>query len=462
MHQLRALVLLLLLLGSAASSAFELNAEGVAKTAELARKAALATLSESLKIEVSSSFKQQRDQSGRIKAQQAITTHSALPLLGVEIQLNPVKEGYLCYAWFNRDKSAPLYINELNALTAEIDNEAEQLSKLKDSGLRYQQLNKLMTLGEQFSSYAAVARLLNATPIPALNIDLPALQNELLTLEQAAPTLAIAGSLLTRDLPSGKYFIEAALPQNGYQATMLSRLLIDAMRPHLVTHAEYQEANLTLKGRYEIVEKGIIVSYRAENSQGVSVASRMVKLAPSAYADIAYQPDSNAFEQRLHDIPLPDSLRVALSSNHGDQGLLFTSEQQITLRIKFNQPAYYYLVAHHSEADLAYLLAVNDDPTKNPYIGKVDAKELNRWIEIGSYEVTPPFGEENLHLIASNSDLTPYLPPYINDRQYNLPRLRASNRDHALTLTRSSQQQITQQDKNNKTAEAVLSYRTMR
>ncbi|MBF0471080.1 MAG: DUF4384 domain-containing protein [Gammaproteobacteria bacterium] len=455
---------LLLLLFSSPLAALQLNAEGHGVSGEAARKEAFSALAEQLKVEVSSTFHAASDSSGRVDASRLITTHSELPLLGVDTEVSRSKSGYTCYAWLSSSKSSPLYQAEMKSLANRIRYQQQQLARESSGSSRYSLLNQLLTEIEQFENYRTVAQILGARSLPEIALTASTLRSQLLTLEAAAPTLAIATTVLARDLPQKRYFIYPPLPQGSSQATALSRQLRDSLRTRVTSLDQPQQAEILLKGGYEILKDGISVSYRAVNHQGVTLASRIVKLAPAAYQGMAYRPASPDFEQLLHHgYVVSNEFRAELSTNLGNSDLLFTPGQTIQLLVRLNHPGYYYLISHNTRDNISYLLQLNPGHHRRAFINFVNADQINRWLSLGEFEVTRPFGTENLQLIASSEDLLQRIPPTHYNESLQLHLVESHNRQEAVETTRGLVNVAFIQGRKvkAKNSEATLSFTTM-
>jgi len=453
--------LITLLVLSTPLQALQLAGEARAPTSDKARNQAFAELSESLKIEVKSSFQSEFTSDGYQDANRKIITISELPLLGVDISLTEVKDGFICIALLNSDKSLRLYEAELKRLATLIYNQQKQLNLTTSNDLRYQILNQLLTEVEQYISYETVARLLGASDLKSLTINRATIRSELYKLESAAPTLSIAAEIITRDLPDVPYFVQPPSPQGSNQITKLSRLLRDSIRSQVSSYDDRKQARYYLKGRYEILSNSISVSYSAVDQNGATLASRIVKLAPSAYKSIQHKPTSINFDQLLHQgYVVSNQFSAALNTTQGKENLLFTPGQTIELFAKLNNPGYFYIASHNNADNLSYLIELNSAQGKRAFIHYVNADQVNRWLSLGEFEVSKPYGTENLQMIASNNDLIDYLPRTKYNNTLELFIIQSDNTADAVVKTRGLKPKKDNKNKV-KSAEATLSFTTM-
>lgn len=454
-------LLAILLALSSNLHALQLTGEAHGPTREEARKQAMAALSESIKIEVKSVFQSEKTSDGYSDANKRVTTTSELPLLGVEVDLTTKRDGYFCIAWLDSDKSVRLYQAELTTLANAIQTQQQQLKQQQDNAKRYRLLGRLLTDVEQFNNYHTVAQLLGAKGLPQLTVDSTTLSSELLTLEAAASTLAIAAEVLTRALPPEAYYVQPLLPHGSSQATPLSRQLRDTIRAQVSSYEDRAQASNYLKGSYEILSDGISVTLRAVDRNGITLASRVAKLAPSAYQGIDHQPTSISFDQLLHQgSVISNDYRAELNTNQGKEDLLFTPGQSIELFARLNNPGWFYIASHNVSDNLSYLVELSESKGKHAFIRYVNADQTNRWLSLGKFEVTKPYGTENLQMIASTKPLIDHLPATAYDKALGLHIVQSITPQQAVLKTRGLKPKRNK-GKQVRSAEATLSFTTM-
>ena len=418
----------------------------------------MATLSESLKIEVKSSFQSEHGIDGYREASKKISTRSELPLLGIDLEVNREHGEYHCYAWLDSKKSIPLYQAELKTLAKSINRQNSALKKQKSRRQHYLQLTQLLTDIAQYNNYRTVAQLLGVNKMAEIDTDAAAVRSALLTLESAAPTLDIAAKILSRNLPEAAYFIHPFLPQGSNQVTKLSRQLRDNLRGQLPSDEKHQQASNFIKGSYEILNDGISVTLSAVDRNGAMLASRIVKLAPSAYRGVDHKPSSLNFDQLLKNGYLvSNDYRAELNTNQGNEDLLFIEGQTIELFARLNNPGYFYIASHNVSNNLSYLVELSESEGDHKFLRYVNADEVNRWLSLGEFEATEPFGTENLQLIASNQKLINQLPKTTYDNALELYVIQSRNSEQAVIKTRGLKPKRNKK-RQIKSAEATLSY----
>ena len=440
--------------------AVTLSGEAYAPTREDARQQALSALSESVLVEVKSVFESEQTSDGYLDATKKMRSVSELPLLGVDYTVIDKKDEFFCTVMLNGDKSLKLYSAEIKNLASNIDAlNKKQLSQKSNKSQRHKSLNLLLTDLEQYGKHQTVARFLGGEVASPVSVKMADVRSELLSIEAAAPSIDIAAKILTRDLPVHQYKVLAAMPEGAKRATKLSRLLKDNVERHLKTKQDVMEGEYQLKGSYEILKDGVSVTYRVINPNGTTAATRIAKLSKAAVQNIEYKPASLDFDKLLHDgYVVSNDFRAELNTSAGKEGLAFTEGETIELFVKLNNPGYFYLVSHNTTDNMSYVLELNEAQGKRAFLRYVNADEVNRWLSLGEFEVTAPFGSENLQLISSSKDLIGSLPNTRYDPELELYVVGANSTEEAVTKTRSLKPK---RKKGVKSSEATLTFTTM-
>ncbi len=460
MNRLRLFISALPLLVCTSVQAVTLSGEAYAPTREDARQQALSTLSESVLVEVKSVFESEQTSDGYTDATKKMSSVSELPLLGVNYTVIDKKDEFYCTVLLNGDKSLALYKAEIRKLAGSIDAlSKKQASQKKNKSQRHKTLNLLLTDLEQYNKHQTVARFLGGEVAAPVSVQMADVRSELLSIEAAAPSVDIAAKILTRDLPVRQYVVQAAMPEGAKRATKLSRLLKDNVERHLKTKQDVMEGEYQLKGSYEVLKDGVSVTYRVIDPNGATAATRIAKLSNAALKNIEYKPASINFDKLLHEGYLvSNDFKAQLSTSAGKEGLAFTEGETIELFVKLNNPGYFYLVSHNTTDKMSYVLELNESRGKRAFLRYVNADEVNRWLSLGEFEVTAPFGAENLQLIASSKDLIGSLPNTRYDPELELYVVGAKSTEEAVIKTRGLKPK---RKKGVKSSEATLTFTTM-
>lgn len=433
---------------------------GYGSTMEKARHSSQAALSETLWVEIKSEFSSVTNNAGVNRSKQLLSSYSELPLLGAESDCMPApKNEFLCETSLDSIRAEKLYRKEIDSLS-------QQIKRMKQDGahngtndrLKYQLLSDMVLKAEKLQQFQRVIGVLNPNYQIDMFLDINEVKHQLLELEDLITDLQIVAKSLTRQLPNRKYFIYPAVPEGSSQTTQLGQVLRDHLQQELNAVQKVEQSDAILKGRYHQLEENIVLNYSAFDKNGSIVASPVVKISSIAYKGLGIKASSIDFESLLHQgYVVSNEFRADLNTNLGKESLLFESGDEIELFIKLNQPGYFYIVSHNVDQKLSYLLELNDSPGRRAFVSFVNADDANRWISLGKFEVTPPFGTEHLQLIASNVDLVDKLPSTRYDTEQQLYLIDSQSSQDAVIQTRALKPK---RKLKQKSAEGSLTYTT--
>lgn len=438
------IILFFLLTGN--SFALTLTGEGYGESEKEAKKQALASLSESIYVEVKSEFQSAKSSDGDNEAQQFVTTRSDLPILGVSFNVFPKQNEYFCNAILTADKSLRLYKKKLISLQSDIQSQYADIEENQPSPnrnpkrlRRHERLTKLLSMMDQFDKYNTVAMMLgdNLNIMPV--VSKAKIKDLLLSIESLAPSLDTAASILSKQINKDRIYIYPATPTGSHEVTAFGRLLKDKLATKLNLEKNAENAEYIFKGKYEILKDSIHVTYHLLDGNEDTIATRIVNIAPSAYETLAYKPKTINFDQLLHQgYVVSNDFKVNLNTNIGRENLLFTEGEEVELFVKLNKAGYYYIVSYvkNDTEDYSYLLELSESNTKRRFIQFVNADDANRWISLGKFEVSAPYGVESLQVIASNRDLIDNLPNADFDTQTGLYIASKGNPEQVMIRTR--------------------------
>lgn len=450
-------ILFITLFHSYALAAVELQGEGYGDTAELARKHALSALSDAISVEVKSDFGVTETELGVSSSVSRIATSSHHPLLGVKVDLFNRQSGFYCQASVG-SYALDLYENKLTSLTEQMHFIKNQLSVPVSSKQKHELYKQALASSKQFLLYKPVYFILGGKKKFKPVLSEQEIKISLISLEQEAEDLDFAATVLSDNLKQKKVFISPAAVNYSHEITPLSRVLRDRLAGRLSIVDNPMEADYFYKGSYEILDEGIFVTYQLTNLDGDIVDVRMVKLNPSAYKSYAYKPTTLNFDRLLHEgILVSHDFRVDLNTSKGNENLVFSENEEVELFVKLNRKGYFYIVSHVKKKDdeSSYLIELNDSSGSRKFVQFVNADDANRWISIGKFVVSAPFGIESLQIIASTRDLVSRIPPHAYDVTTELYMLSRGQVEEAVKRTRGLRPKKDKQGKNY-SSESVL------
>ena len=436
-------------------------ATGYGDTQELARSQSRAALSESLWVEIKSEFNSVTREDGQTKSQQKLSSFSEVPLLGASSECIQKSRGdYFCETILDTNSALKLYIRESEIIQKRLLSLQEALRDKKQKNRQYQLLTDIVSNYEKLQQFLRVIRLMGSDYEAPVPVDIENTHTQIFKLENSINDLSTAAAVVKRGLPDKSYFVYPPTPIGSSQATQFSKLFRDEIQGQLRSVKNLNQSDAYLKGHYHVLNDAMVLTYQAFDTNGVIIASRILRLHPDAYSELQYQTTNIDFETLLHEgYIVSNEFKAELNTNHGSEYLLFSTGEEIELFVKMNQPGYFYIVSHNSESNVSYLLEMNDAPGKRAFISYVNADDSNRWISLGKYEVVPPYGTEHLQLIASNLDLIDKLPYTVYDSESMLHHVVSKGVEEAVIKTRALKPV---NRKKQKSAESSLTYTTVK
>lgn len=450
-------LLLLSLLLTPTVQAVTFSAEAYGANRQQAREFAMTALEEHVRVEIRAILQSQRETaSNKLSALDTQVPRNLL-LLGVELDESEKNGEYHCKAVMSNEQSLPVYETELRLLAASIRSLKIRVKSLHSVAKR-QSLTKLMHEAEKYDKHTKIAVALGGRAIPAA-VNKQKAKAMLLAAGMPASSLDSAIDKLTQNIPETTYIVQPPIAVGAQQATPFSRFIRDKIASKLRSTESRQAYTTTFEGSYEILPDGIALHYSAVDFLGVMVASRAVKLSPSLYENIAYEPQTLEFDQLLHEGFTPDNaFHAELKTTYGKTGLLFHPGQNVELFARLNAPGYFYLVSHDSSNNRSYLFKLNKQKGKHGLVRHVNNNEAKRWLSLGKLDIKDVYSAQSLQLIASNQDLLEHLPKITQDEATGLYVVSASSLKEAVIKTRAKKPK----HKNNvHSAEAALTFTSM-
>lgn len=454
-------LLLTSLLLSPWANAATLNAEARASTKEQAQRQALADLADSIFVNVQSESSSLVEGSGKRKDELRIKSSSDIPLIGVEIKCDEMGREVVCRASLDGGKSLALYAQKIKEQINEINGLNLRIAKVSGND-RYLLLMQVLTVIEQYDKYCAVAQLLGETLFTAPIRTRSDTEAQLRELEKTAPSIELAAQVLAKGLKAESVYIYPAVPHGSHEVTPFGRVMRDRLAQRIASVESPDKAQTFFKGEYEILDNSIHLIYRLLDNSGNTLETRVATLAPAAYKGLQFKPTTLDFDRLLHEgIAVGNDFRTQLTTNRGGEGVLFNEKEEVELLVKLNRPGYFYAVGHVAKKgeNYSYLLELSEVDTDRRFVRYVNADDVNKWLSIGKFEATAPFGVESIQLMSSSDDPINRLPLHPQDKKTAL-YVTASNTQQGIIKTRALKPKRSESDKQYQ-GEAVLMFTTM-
>lgn len=171
-------------------------------------------------------------------------------------------------------------------------------------------------------------------------------------------------------------------------------------------------ADPLLLGKYTRKTDSVLLQYRLLDSETGQAKTVFLKIPDRLLGGIRTTPIHRGFDQQLHQNILGDEqFQVQLESSRGNRNILIYEKENISLKLRASQPAWFYIVGHVIHTDQQYSYLVELDPRNSTFVSTIGADQANHWIDIGEFTIEPPLGVEHLQLVAANYDLGDSLPP---------------------------------------------------
>jgi hypothetical protein len=455
------IVLLTLLCLPLSTQASVLQAEARAANKDEAQRQAMSSLANSIFVNVQSENTSHVEGSGKRHDEMNIRSSSDVPLIGADINCDSVGREVVCKVSLDSGKSLVLYSRKINELSEEISTLDARIGK-SSGNERYGLLTQVLTVIEQYEKYRAVAQMMGAPQIAAPSRTRADTDAQLRELEKSAPSIEMAAKVLAKGVKAEAVYIYPAVPYNSHEVTQFGRAVRDRLAQSITTVDSPDKAKAFFKGEYELLDNGINLTYRLLDTTGNTLETHVAMLAPAAYQGLQVKPSTMDFDRLLHEgVAVSSDFHSQLTTNRGSENVLFDEKDEVELLVKLNRPGYFYVVGHVAKEseNHSYLLELANADTDRRFVRYVNADDVNKWLSIGKFEASAPFGVESLQLIATSDDPIGRLPVHPYDKSTEL-YLTSNNAEQGITKTRSLKPKRTESDKVYQ-GETVLMFTTM-
>jgi len=425
-------------LGSLPSA--ELTGFGFGKDVEEAKRNALADLASQIEVEVQSSVesiiseltKNGKTADSEDSVKSFSKTKSELPILGYKYSVSKKKESfkkkseekyiYEGKAVLDYEVSAPLYDARLKDLKIGIEKNYKSLLNAKKTSEKEIVLSSLLSDIIQFNKIKIICVFLKCRNIPELIITETEIKLQLLGLENKVDSIDFAVKKIASNIDKKMIYVYPPTTRDSHEITQFAGIVKDNLSKYIKTAGEPDKAVYVMKGQYDILKDGIVLSYKLIDESFNVIKTAVIKLQPEAYSGMEINPKNIEFDRVLHDTGTAVSdFRLDVSTNKGKTDLLFKKKDIVEIFVKLNKPGFIYAVGYvNKNGDkYCYLMEMFADvtPEKRKFIRRIDGDDANKWLNIGAYEISKPYGLESLQFIASSADLIERLPSYRYDKE---------------------------------------------
>lgn len=410
------LILVVVLLCSSHVFARTISGTGFGPTLDDAKKEALAELSQNIRVEVKSEFTSVQTQTNKSLDEmktKSLNLKSDLPILGAKYTL-PISSDDGVMVDATLDASAkPLYDKELAKITDLIAANLKNSEKPVTNAAKADLYKAILSQIDQYYKMRIVAQFLGCEAIPESPVTAADIQGRLLELEKKADTLDFGATILAGNFLGTTVFIYPPTPAQSNEVTQFGRAVKDHLAAKLKTAATPDKADTFITGTYTVLKNGIELTCHLTDKNNTTLKTGLVFFLPQAYAGYKVEPLALSFEQLIQEgHVVSGDFHVDIKTKKGRQDLLYTQGETMALLVKMNKPGYFYLVSHNFKEDGTYSYIINytDEPDNRKFVYYVGGDAVNKWLELGDFEVVPPFGVETLQMVASTQDLVDQIP----------------------------------------------------
>jgi hypothetical protein len=453
---------------TACSYALEIIGTGFGSNLSEAKQNALSDLSQQIMVQVDSNItikKRKKDSNVSKDIIQSLQTRSSLPLIGVVFMEQPLNEGKLCVHAKLDTQSISIYKKAMKD-TKKAILKHEKESKSGSSQKKIKALESVLKNMDIFSGYKSVSIWLGIDEIPEIEFTREYVENELFKITQQVDTIELAAEIISKKINQSdkiknkKIFIYPPVPFSSDEITPFSKAFYTRFLSFTSPVKSPETSEVITRGSYSISKSGIDLSYNAYDRQGNIIESGFVKILPQAYINYSPEPSLTDFSELVKNgIIVSDKLNIDITTSKGKKHLLFNQGEKVNLFARMTKPGYFYILAHNlKEEQYSYLLDFYDSVGNEKFIFNVSPEMVNKWINIGEFEVVPPFGVEKLEIFASTKNPVEAIPQTFFDKTTKLYRL---NKDpsQAVVLTRALIRKNREQTKA-ETAESFITITT--
>jgi len=441
--------------------AAQFTGTGFGETQDEARLNALSDLSAQLLVQVRSEISVSENISGEKEGQRNVSALSDVPLLGAQVSYAADTKQYEVKAVLDTEKSLPMYEKMLKELALQIRTALAQTDG-KTGQSAIETLEKTYAQADTYEKAYAVAQLLGSTLAKDTDFSSAAVSERLTSLQKTATNLEDAVYILTKNVFQRNIYVLPPSAPSSSEVTQFAEAVQAVVEGGVNSVEKPSEAEYRMSGEYAVQGKSILLTYRLIRIEdGTAVTARTVRLAPAAFAGLDYIPKTADFDKLLKNgIAVSKDFRVDISTNKGNINLLFKNAQTVEILVKTSAPAYIYAVGHTLKKTerYSYLLEFQRAEGARRFVRFINADDANKWVSLGEFTVTKPFGVESIQIVASSKDPMSLIPYSRKDPETGLYVVNTDPAKAVSTMRALINTGIKKEQEN--IAEAVLTFTT--
>lgn len=397
-----------------------LYGEGYGADEKEAKKEALADLASIIKVRVYSKYESSSYNDGKNSSSNSvrfIKLISDAPILNPEITYFKERGGVKAVASIT---NAEAYIDKLNSIAQKINNMLANISRTDNDALKFNLLEALLPLYDEYDLYEIVPKLLDNSSYDKPATDREKVLEEYLKMTELPPDLNIAADILTRGLEDRRnIFVTTPLTSIGDEVTEFGLFFQKLLKAKVIS-ALQERADYKFNCSYAPSQSNLLMVCSLI-SGGTALKSTAVKIPIALVSKLNYKPKPKNLSDYLEGTVESNDLKAAVRISPETNPNILRDGEYFTILARLNKPAYVYVVAYPSVGRLGAsgIVHIGGD---GGFLRKIDDEDTGRWVGLGRFKAGDPLAVGEIQLFAIEDkpkDEKQLLPTYLQNKFYN-------------------------------------------
>lgn len=413
----------------------EIKGEGHGKNEEKAKEAAVQNLNKTIydklgqelftELSVSKFYgkwKNRKDEFEDIR-KKIKTGKIELPIVGVNVSFIKSRGEVLGIASFNYE-NVKIYEDELESIKKKIDSSLKELEKKESNSEKTAILFDIIKQMDNFNKYEIMAEFLRSAVVPDITVTKSDLREQIKFYEDTYDNLNVGLKKVLNEIKLDKVFIYEPTKEGSQNVSDLSIKVREFFIQNLNAVSSPINASFFLIAEYKTMPYGVEFTFKLTDRDKKNLKTVKASFLSSAYKGL----DPENGSKSLDDFVYGEMLKIGdvsaeLSVNVDKKLYAFKKGEIVKLAAKVDRVGYLILVAHSSDAKYSYLVNFSDKKGDEKFIYQVNNNEVNKYIDLGNFEVISGFGSEKVELIMFTVDPLDVIPQNKYDEDTGLYKI---------------------------------------
>lgn len=374
-------------------------------------KDALSDLSNRISVNVKSNIQKitnLTDKKYKKNISSLVSLSSSLPIKGADYKIINSPTLTKTIATISSENSLRIYVKELKRLHKNISYNEMALAKIKNTDIKYETLNQILSDMKSFEKHKIVAVLLGATNLPLLNISQSKIKLKIHKIETKVSSLKVASKIISKGIKQSDIYVSALRLNGSSQITQFARVFKKILSKDLKTVSKPIDAKYFLRGDYEVLKNYIFISFSLSDNYNKTIKNINITLSPKAYKNFQYKTFIKSFDESMNSSFIKSGklfTQIGFKGFNRVDGIDFKKGDTVDIVAKSNKSICYFLMGHtlKKKEKFSYLLPIGSD--NSPFINYITGDDVNKNIIIASeVPISEPFGSESLHIFSASID----------------------------------------------------------